>query len=125
MILNITYGVLLQFLCLYLNKKINYEYSYKKLSIVGSIGLGVISSMAFPSQLYSILYLTLFIGLMNISFIDFKYLEISDTYNLLTLVLGVINVLTLQNHSMFATALIRLFLFINLIIQLSSCIHLE
>lgn len=107
MVINIAFALILQILLLYLNKKINYSYEQKVLPFLGSLILAVITSIKFIKQpytsnlftfhLYGILILTLGICLMNIAFIDYKYLEIPDTYNVFIFLLGLANVFYYRN----------------------------
>lgn len=112
MILNIIYAFILQICLIYLNSRINYDYEYKKTSIISSVVLAIIVSYFNVSIFQSILTLTLFVCLLNISLIDLKYLEIPDTYNVAVLILGIINVIHLHHYSILITGLVSFVLFL-------------
>jgi len=121
LVINIAFALILQILLLYLNKKINYSYEQKVLPFLGSLILAVIASIKFIKQpyvsnlftfhLYGILILTLGICLMNIAFIDYKYLEIPDTYNVFIFLLGLANVFYYKNIYFLAISAISFGLF--------------
>lgn len=119
-ILNIFFTAFLSILVLYFNKKINYEHNYPKLFICLNIVLSIITSLKFAAKLQGLIIASVFTLLVNITLIDFKYLEIPDTYNFLVLLLGVASMFVIsKNFSVIISALIS-FLFFYAITKLSK-----
>lgn len=109
--INILFSLLLQYSLLHLNKLIKYNHERKVVSIIISALFAIIVSLKFDTQLYRILTISFFICLLNITFIDYKYLEIPDTYNIIVAVLGVFNVFYFKNFSYLITGIISFVVF--------------
>lgn len=102
MLINIIVSLVLQQLFFYLNKRIDYDYKPKKFFVIGGITLAIIISMKFlvpfcSFKFYPTLVLVLGICLLNITFIDIKYLEIPNTYNAFVFILGLVNMYYYKN----------------------------
>ena len=110
-ILNIIFAILLSFLFLYINKKIDYEYEKPMIFIGVSVALSIIVSLKLSDKLQGLLITSLFVTLVNIALIDIKYMEIPNTYNAIVLILGVINMLILKDYSLILTGIISFALF--------------
>lgn len=110
MIFNLFFTVLISILFLYINKKISYEHDYPKIFIAINILLSIVTSLKYSGRV-GLLVNLLFIVLANITFIDFKYLEIPDTYNFIVLILGILNVVFMGNLSFMITGIISFVLF--------------
>ena len=96
---------------LFLNKKIKYGFSKPMFFIVSNIFLSIIISLKLSNQLQETIYILLFVTLVNIALIDIKYLEIPNTYNVIVLVLGIINILILKDYSLIKTGIISFIFF--------------
>lgn len=96
--LNVFLGGGLSLIYTKLNKKIKYEHDYNKLFVILSVLVSFLVSLRFENGLKRVVLAFLFTTLLNITFIDIKTMEIPDTYNLIVLILGVINILGVQSN---------------------------
>lgn len=111
LIYNIIFMFLFSTLFVYLNEKINYKHEYPKIFIGTNFILTVIVSLSIKDKPYGILLTILFVTLVNIALIDYEYLEIPDSYNLLVFILGIANILILKDFSLIITGIISFILF--------------
>lgn len=107
-----------------INKKINYEFKLDKryaliLSfLVGAIGLYFYKPISSRVVLETLINLSLFVTLLNVSLIDIELYIIPDTYNILVIVLGLLNIAFIKTHYLFlimAVISFLLFFAINLL----------
>ena len=111
MVLNIIFAIFFSLFILYVNNKIKYKHDYPKLFIGISVALSVAISLKLTNQPQGLIITGLFTVLINITLIDFKCLEIPNTYNLIVFLFGVINMLILKDFSMIITGIISFILF--------------
>lgn len=116
----VLYGMVLGGFLLYINNKLSYEYKYKSLFLIASGLINIYISFYFEqSFFYKILISTLCVFLINITFIDLKYLEIPDSYNLFILLIGIINIISLKEYSLIISSILS-FLFFFTIAMVSN-----
>lgn len=111
-LINIVFSLCFQYFLLLFNKKINYEHGYKKIMLLISTLFGFASIYLTVSLFYQILYLTLFIVLLNVSIIDLKYFEIPNSYNFFIFLIGLLFILKTGNYSLLLTSIISFILFL-------------
>jgi len=113
MVLNVILSMIISVLILFTNKKIKYEHDYPTIFIIFSGILGILCSLKLSILPQRIIYTSMLIILINIAFIDIKYLEIPNTYNILILTLGITNIMILKSfYPLVIAAISFLFFFI-------------
>ena len=110
-IIVVMYVIGLSFLAKWWNKKIGYEYPDWSLATVLAIGTSIYMCRYVGTGLYGFLLSTLVVVLVQIHFIDIKYLEIPDSYNLAVFLLGIANVCILRMPSFLITGILLFVIF--------------
>lgn len=107
----IVFVVVLQLLANVWNNKVSYGYEKKWVAMILNVLLAIMVCSKLSTGVYGFLLCTLFVALINVTFIDFKYMEIPDSYNLLIVILGLINILLLRIYPMFVTGVLCFVIF--------------
>lgn len=122
MLIQIFYSMIIQIFFAWINKKNKYIYKSNFFSFIISLSLVILTYFNYGLNFQSFIIITLIQILINVSIIDYIYLEIPIYYVYLILFIGLINFIHIKDFSVFLTIILNFvsFLILSFISELGG-----